>query len=372
MNRILKIGMDVHSTNYTLCVVEPQLEGDPIYLYEIQVAPDYRNIINVMQKLEKQFEGDKLHITCGYEAGCLGYTLHRQLKSANVDCVILAPSTMEVPGGKRIKTDKRDAELIAKCLANGGYQAVHVPTTEDEDVRDYIRMRDDQHGLLKLTKQQINAFCLRHGYKYTRTKWTGEHLKWLEALSLSELQREILDEYLLTYNRLNEKLIRLDARIEELADRDTYKENVGKLGCFLGIKTKEALSLIVETGDFKRFAKGNAYSAYIGLTPGENSSSDNVRRLSITKAGNKHARTILVEAAQSICRGRIGAKSKALTARQRGKDPAVIAYADKANERMRRRYYRMINRGMQRNVAVVGVARELACFIWGMMTENIA
>ena len=372
MNRILKIGMDVHSTNYTLCVAEPKLEGEPDYLYEVEVEPDYLNIIKVIANLRKKYKDDTLHITCGYEAGCLGYTLYHQLDNVGVKCVILAPSTMEMPVGKYLKTDKRDARGIAKCLANGGYCAVHVPTAQDEDIRDYLRMRDDHKKQQKITKQTINAFCLRHGFKFPQTKWTGAHLKWLKELPLSEQQRQTLDEYLLTYNWFVDKISRLDARIEELAAQKEYVEKVSKLSCFIGIKTQEALSVIVETGDFARFAKGNIYSAFIGLTPGEHSSSTDVNRLSITKAGNKHIRTVLVEAAQCICRGRVGAKSKDLVARQRGNDPSVIAYADKANERLRRKYYRMLYKGKPRNVAVTAVARELACFTWGIMTDNIA
>lgn len=371
MNRILKIGMDVHSTNFTICVVEPRLEGDPDLLYEVQVEPDCRNILQVIEKLKKKYKDDQLSITCGYEAGCLGFTLYHELDNHGVRCVILAPSTMEMPGGKRIKTDKRDAYVIAKCLANGGYRAVNVPTDKDEDVRDYLRMRDDHRDLLKVVKQQIGAICLRNGQKYSKTRWTGNHLKWLKELNLSKIDRETLNEYMFTYQYLAEKLERLDARIEEFASEEEYIDKVKKLRCYIGIKTYSALALIVETGDFQRFAKGNIYSHYLGLTPGEDSSSDKVKRTGITKAGNKHARTILTEAAQCICRGGIGRKSKALIERQKGNDPAVIAYADKANERLRRKYHRMIYRGHHRNVVVTAIARELACFIWGMMTDNI-
>ena len=371
MNRILKIGMDVHSTNYTLCIVEPRLEGDPEFLFEVQVDPDYHNIIQVISNLKKKYNKDTLHITCGYEAGCLGYTLYHELDKAGVKCIVLAPSTMEMPGGKRIKTDKRDAWLIAKCLANGGYSAVHIPTANDEDVRDYIRMRDDHKEQQKEIKQRINAYCLRHGYKYTKNKWTGNHIKWLKELPLNKFQREILNEYLLTYENISDKIDRIDKRITEIAEQEEYRDKTMKLRCFIGIKNREALSLIVEAGDYSRFAKGNIYSSFIGLTPGENSSSTDINRLGITKAGNKHVRTILVEAAQGICKGRIGAKSKDLVARQKGNSPEVIAYADKANERMRRKYYKMIYKGKQRNVVVTAVARELACFVWGMMTNHI-
>ena len=151
-----------------------------------------------------------------------------------------------------------------------------------------------------------------------------------------------------------------------------YVEKVKALRCFVGIETHTALSLVVETGDFQRFAKGNIYAAYLGLAPGEHSSSTDIKHLGITKAGNSHLRRLLTEAAGGICKGVIGHKSKALRARQEGNSAEIIAYADKANVRLRSRYYHYIRRGKKRNVAVAAVARELACFIWGMMTGNIS
>ena len=94
-----------------------------------------------------------------------------------------------------------------------------------------------------------------------------------------------------------------------------------------------------------RFAKGNIFAASLGLAPGEHSSGSGVHRLGITKAGNTHLRTLLIEAASGICKGAIGHKSKALKARQAGQDSEVIAYADKANTRLRSKYYRMVRRG---------------------------
>ena len=262
--------------------------------------------------------------------------------------------------------------MIAKCLADANYSAVHLPLPEDEEVRDYVRMRDDNKDILKKTKQFINSLCLRYGYKYTAGKWTRAHRKWLNDLTLSDLVRETLNEYLLSYDRLVSDIGRYDARIEELAARKAYAGHVKKLRCFLGIETKAALSLIVETGDFHRFSKGTKYAAFLGLVPGEHSSGDDVNHLSITKAGNSNLRKQLIESAQTICKGMVGHKSKALTARQKGNSVEVIAYADKANERLRRKYYRLIRHGKPRNVAVTAVARELASFIWGMMTDNIS
>ena len=372
MNRIIKIGMDVHSTNYTLCAMEPTIGAEDRIFGEVQVAPDYKEIISFIASLKKKLGlGNDYSIECGYEAGCLGYTLYHQLTAAGIKCVILAPTTMLTQQGKRVKTDKRDAYLIAQCLCYGGYHPVYIPTGKDDSVKEYLRMRDDHKIALKKLKQQINAFVLRHGYQYVGTKWTIRHITWLKKLQLDPIYRETLNEYMASYDEQEAKVERFDKRIEEIASEACYKDNVKKLGCLLGMRTHTALSLIVETGDFARFAKGNIYGAFLGMAPGEHSSSTNLNRLSISKAGNSHLRRLLVEASKGLCKGVVGYKSKELRSRQKGQPTEVIAYADKANIRLRSKYYKMIRHGKKKNVAVAAVARELACFVWGMMTGNI-
>ena len=370
MNSILYVGMDVHTTNYTICTYEP--ETDRISR-QVQVEPDYKLIKKYVDRL-KQEMGKSRKVICGYEAGCLGYSLYRQLTDMGLDCVILAPTTMTRPVSYPFKNDRRDAVSVARCLATNGYKAVYVPTPEDEAVKEYIRMRDDHSTDLKRTKQQILAFCTRNGKRFTEGKnyWTQKHLTWLRTLDMgSRQQNETLQEYMETYYWLDAKLKRLDRRIEEIAEQEEYAERVKKLRCFLGIKSHSALAMIAEVGDFQRFPKAERFAAYLGLVPGENSSSVKQRYLGITKAGNKHLRRLLTEAAQCYNRGAAGYKSKLLLERQRGNTPEVIRYADKANDRLRRKYARMMYAGKNHNVAVTAIARELACFIWGMMTDHI-
>ena len=370
-NTTVYVGMDVHKESFTLCAYTLEKEKGS---YSRRTPADYKEVLKYLEFLRTVYGNDTIFV-CGYEAGCLGYTLYHQLTDHHVDCVILAPTTMlEQRGKKRIKTDKRDAEIIGKCLAQHNYSPVHVPTASDEEVKEFLRMRDDHKLALKKVKQQILAFCLRHNYRYDgNSHWTAAHINWLKSLTPEALYKEILDEYLLTYTTLSDKLERLDKRIEELAAKDEYKEAVRKLCCFIGVKTHTALSVIVEVGDFKRFASAEKFASYIGLVPGEDSSGDSQTRLGITKAGNRHVRMLLTEASQCYSRGQIGYKSKALKARQDGNTPQVIAYADKANERLRRRYYKMVlSKCKKHNVAKTAIARELACFMWGMMTDNIA
>jgi transposase len=195
----------------------------------------------------------------------------------------------------------------------------------------------------------------------------------LKSLRFGGVLQESLDEYLFKYEYLTDKLKRLEHRIEELASAERYRENVKKLSCLIGVKTYTALSLLVEIGDFKRFAKAEKLAGFLGLVPGEDSSGERQRRGGITKAGNSHVRKLLVEAAQSYTRGSIGHKSINLKRRQNGNAPQVIAYADKANERLRRKFYRMtLKHNINRNVAATAIARELACFMWGLMTDKVA
>ena len=366
------VGIDAHKEKFSLASYTNE---DEIAKYPRNVDAHHSKVISYIESLRFHY-GDDVQFICGYEAGCLGYTLYHDLTAHNVKCVIMAPTTMAVAKGrKRIKTDKRDAAMIAQCLAHHEYRAVHVPTKNDEQVKEYIRMRDDHKLALKKVKQQILAFCLRHGIRYDGTKnhWTQTHIFWLHSLKLEGLYAETLEEYLIEFEYLVGKIQRIDERIEELAEDEEYRDKVRKLKCFIGIKTQTALSVIVETGDFNRFADAQQYSSFIGLVPGENSSGGDQKRLGITKAGNSHVRTLLIEAAQCYSRGPVGRKSRLITARQNGNPPAVIAYADKANDRLRRRYHRLVlKNGKNTNVAKAAIARELACYIWGMMTDNIA
>ena len=368
MKSIIYVGMDVHKASFTLsCFSIATQETFATVKTEPTALAVKRYLDGVRLSRSEECE-----FVCGYEAGCLGYTLYHQLTAKGIRCVIMAPTTI-LRNGKRVKTDRIDAENLARCLAYGGYKSVYIPTAQDEAVRDYLRMRDDHKLMLKRLKQQINAFCLRHDQIYPgRSKWTQAHLRWLNKLEFDGYLQDAFDEYMITYHELSDKIDRIEDQIEQLANLEEYREKVKKLICFKGIKTHTALSLIVETGDFNRFESAERYASYIGLVPGEHTSSEDQNRLGITKAGNRHMRLLFVEAAQSYDRGAPGQKSKALKARQNGASPQVIAYADKAGVRLRKKFIHMEFHSKKHNVATTAIARELACFVWGMMTDNIA
>jgi transposase len=196
-------------------------------------------------------------------------------------------------------------------------------------------------------------------------------MKWLQHLEFDNpVAQETFDEYVIQLNEANARLKRYDERIEKWADLPRYAEKVARLTCFCGIKTHVALATIAEVSDFNRFPNANRFASYLGLVPGEYSSGNNINRLGITKQGNSHIRKLLTEAAQCYARALPGRPSAELLKRQRGNDPKVISYANKGNERLKRKY-RSIAARKPRPLAVIATARELACFIWGMMTDHL-
>lgn len=374
MNRIVYIGMDVHTSNYTLCSLDPGygVKKDN-YFAEVQFTNNFvTNVVNYVSNLKKKMKD--CEFVCGYEAGCLGYSTYKDLTKAGIKCVIMAPSTMAVQkGGKKVKNDRRDARVIAQCLAYQTYKEVYVLSEHDEAVRGYLRMRDSHNKALKRIKQQIIAFCTGHGlFSPTKSNWTVAHLKWLKGLKFNDpVEQEIINEYLSSYTYLCDKIKAMDVRIEVLASEKQYCENVKKLRCIKGIETNVALTLLAEIGDFNRFSKPTDFASYLGLIPGEQSSGDKVRGTGITKAGNSTLRRKLTESAKGYWRGRIGMKSATFKKFEKELPKEVTEYALKANTRLQRKFFNMTHvKGKNMNVAASACAREMACFVWGLITNH--
>ena len=237
MNTIAYIGMDVHTTNYTLCGFTAE---NDIPFGRATINPEMKELEKYLHNLHER--RGFTHFICGYEAGCLGYSLYHSImghkwKGFSVECLIIAPTTIPVPKGIRIKTDWRDAQLIGQTMVHGTCSYVYIPDQNDESVKEYIRMRNDTQTQLKATKQQISAMCTRQGHHYSgKSLWTQAHLEWLKKLTFpNTLFRETLDEYLFTYTQQSERLARFDKRIEEMAQTERYNSRVKALSCLKGI-----------------------------------------------------------------------------------------------------------------------------------------
>jgi transposase len=363
MDRIQFVGLDVHKDTIDASVVG---KDSAIPELEKRIANSPTVIKRLIGDLKRRGS-----LVAAYEAGCMGFELQRMLSGMGVECHVIAPGKMPRRAADRVKTDRRDARTIGRLLRQGELEPIRVPTPEEEATRDYLRARDDLKLDLGRSKQRLMKFLLRHGYIYKGGGyWTKAFAAWLTSLRLPHpLLTQTFEDYRLKVASVKEELREMDQRIEQLALQPQYAPAVGRLRCFRGINYLTALALICEVGEFKRFPSAQSFMAYLGLVPCEQSSGSHRWQGGITKAGNRYLRRLLIEAAWHYrCKPGVGQR---LRERRQGQSAELIVYADKAMRRLHQKYLRILMRGKMSKQAVTAVARELAGFIWGAMTDRI-
>jgi transposase len=297
--------------------------------------------------------------------GPTGYRLVRACADARISCVVAAPSRIRSTAD-RVKTDRRDAERLARLLRLGEIIPVRVPEPEEEAARDLVRAREDARGDLMRARHRLSKLLLRHGAVYDGTAWTRAHDAWLRRQRFQGGPLAIVfDE---CYSRMLDAKTRrdaLDQAIAELAATEPYADVVGRLVCLRGVSTLTAFALTVELGDWSRF-RPESLGPFLGLTPSEHSSGERRRQGAITKTGNSHARRLLVEAAWH--QRRPPRLSVTLERRRTGKPLAVRAQAERSARRLLGRWHALKARGKPRSIVVVAVARELAGHCWAIAT----
>jgi transposase len=359
MKEVYYVGLDVHKDSIQMAVLDSRGK-EPL----VAKGLPNRTTRVVKELAEYQKKGD---VQIAYEAGCLGYTLYRELLGFGFDCRVIPPNTVFHGGDGQVKTDNRDAVDIAWMLRRNEGESIAIPTKEDEATRDVIRCRGDLQENLKSMKQRLLKFLLRKGVNYeTERYWTGKHYQWLSGVKFEDgMEQLTLEEYLEEVRRLEEKIGRLDKKIEEVAKGERYREQVQKFRAFRGIDYLTALSLVCEVGDFTRFPSAEAFMSYLGLVPSEYSSGKKRKQGGITKSGNGYLRKLLTESSWHYARP--NQVSKRLEQRREGTDERTIGYADKAMKRLHEKYTRLVFKGKTKQKAITAVARELAGFIWGVM-----
>lgn len=374
MESIIYVGMDVHKDSYSLCCYDPKRD---LFFSEMQIKSETKNVVKYLEHVLKMNDGAVT--LCGYEAGPTGFRLCRELQKKGFACVVMAPTSIAKSAKDRlVKTDRADAKMLAKVLAAKQYKEVALPTEHIESIKEIVRLRVNVHKACKRAKQNLLSFLLNQGFHYpdggSSRYWTKSFFEWLKTINFaSDYLRYCFEEYLSEVTRQIQRLSQMDKKLKELEDDKEIADGVSKLRCVCGIDTIVAVGLVAEVGDFKRFSTAEKFASYTGLCPGRHSSGLSDRSGGITKQGNRHLRKLLVEAAKSVKRAAPrGKKSKRLIARQEGSPAEIINYADKAGKRIRNKMERLERRGVSYNKATAACARELACFVWGMMTENIA
>lgn len=357
------VGLDVHADTIAVAIAEGR--GEARSLGTIPNRPD------PIRKLIRRLEPLSTLRVC-YEAGPTGYALYWQLVGLGVKCEVVAPTLVPVKAGDRVKTDRRDAEKLARSYRSGDLTPVWVPDAAHEALRDVVRAREAAKKDQLRAKHRLGKFLLRHGRRPPEaTKaWTGKFWAWLDSVRFEYAAQEAtLFDYRTEVERAADRLKRLEKAIDEavLDAPAQMKAVIDALQALRGIAKITATTVVTEVGNFSRFVRPKLLMGYGGIVPSEHSSGDSKRRGAITKTGNAHLRRVLLEAAWAYQhRPRLGGELKK---RQQGVSERVRDISWKAQQRLHSRYWRLTSRGKLPAKAITAVARELVGFIWAVGVE---
>ncbi len=361
------IGLDVHKETIAIAYTHSRSRDKATYFGQCGGSNDA--LVRNLKKLAKELGVAFKDLKVCYEAGPTGFVLARRLIQLGVDCIICSPSKSERKPGDLIKTDKRDAIKLAKEFRNGDLTAVRIPPSLDEAVRDVCRARTDAVDDLKRSKQRLKSFLLRNGYNYKgKADWGPSHMGYLRDLAMpNEALKIVIEEYVQAIDSAQNRVDRFKAHLKSLLEHWEWKPVVKALMACKGFQEVAAMTVISELGDLRRFAHPRQLMAFVGLVPSEHSSGGKRRQGSITKCGNTHARWMLVEAAQHA--RRTPKVSGELTFRQQGQPQQVKELSWRMQNRLHKKYVRLMIRGKQESKCIVAVAREMLGFIWELQNK---
>jgi len=363
MKNVRFIGLDVHAETIAVAVAEPG--GEVRSLGSIpNRAESVRRLVGKLGKPER--------LRVCYEAGPTGYVLYWQLSELGVHCDVVAPTLVPVKAGDRVKTDRRDAEKLARCYRAGDLTAVWVPDAAHEALRDLVRARLAGKRDQLRARHRLGKFLLRQGRRAPEgmRAWTGKYLAWVKQQRFEQpAQEATLLDYLHEVEHVAERIVRLERAIDAAMESmpESLQAVIAGLQCLRGVAKVSAVTVVSELGQLSRFEHARQLMGYAGIVSREHSSGERISRGSISKAGNAHLRRIVTEAAWSY-RHR-PALGNALKARQAGCSEAVKAIAWRAQHRLHERYRALTGRGKNKQKVITAVARELLGFIWAIGCE---
>ena len=317
-------------------------------------------------RLIKRLKSLPGQVRCVYEAGINGYHLQRVLSRSKILCDVAAPSLTPRRSGNRVKTDPRDAKDLAKLYRAGELTSIVIPGEKQENLRDLIRAREDAMEDQQRARHRLDRFLVRRGLRYWSGKaWTAGHLKWIKEICFDDPHAQmVLEEYRMALDEETERMRHFEELVLNAAKAPEYQKLVGYLVGLRGIKELTAMTIIAEAIDLRRFHDARALMDAVGVVGSEYSSGTQERRGGITKTGNAHLRRVVIESSWHY--RHTPTAGKALKKRRAGLPAEVLEIVGKADRRLNKRYWHLVNKGKNTRTAVVAVARELLGFIWAI------
>lgn len=359
MNKVIHyLGLDVHKESIAVSIA-------PQNSTEVRRYGIIGGTLDAVDNLIKKLSQPNVQLRLAYEAGPCGFVLCRHLRHKGLHCEVVAPSLIPKKASDRVKTDRRDADQLARLYRAGELTPIHVPDQEDEAIRDLVRARFCTMTDQRQARNRLKGFLLRLGFRYTgKSSWTDAHKRYLAGLIMPQPAQQIaFQEYLHAINDATIRLARLTQAVEDALPGWKWDPVVRALMCLRGVQVLTAMTLVAEVGDFSRFEDPRPLMHFFGLTPSEHSSSDKRVQGGITRCGNAHCRRVLTEAAWQY---RLTPKvSAAIQQRQEGQSQEVRMIAWQAQQRLHKRFKQLAAR-KKSVVAATAVARELAGFVWAI------
>lgn len=367
MSKLQFVGLDVHAETIAVAVAETGGE-----VRSLGVIP---NRLESVRKLVHKL-GPVQHLRVCYEAGPTGYVLYWQLTQLGVECQVIAPSLVPTKAGDRVKTDRRDAEKLARCHRAGELTAVWVPDAAHEALRDLVRAREAAKKDQLKARHRLGKFLLRHGHRRPDgvTAWTKKHREWIKShVRFTEAALEAtLADYLEEVDHVGGRIVKLEKAIEAAISEapPEIRAVVEALQALRGVGQMVAVSIVAEVGSLSRFPTAPDLMGYSGLVPSEHTTGNRVQRGGITKTGNGHLRRVIGEAAWAYQHrpnviGFLLRRQKNLAISEEAKK---IAW--KAQQRLHKRYKALAARDKNKNQIVTAIGRELLGFVWAIGIET--
>ncbi len=326
------VGLDVHKNKWSVCIIHQD------EVIENHTIPGEFKALRPLLSKYKSFQ-----IFSAYEAGFLGYYLHRYLQKENINNIIVSPNKIPTEVGNYVKTDKRDAKKIAFSLSKGLIKSIFIPSEELIDLRQILRAREKVVRAKVQAINRIKMLLLKHEIKFSKSGITKQRIKELKELDLPENTKFALEQYIEQLELYNKQATQLASRSHSMVMKSKHVNAYKIINTIPGLGPIVSSMLCFEIGDFKRFSSGKKLASYIGITPREFSSGEHVYKGRITGQGNPVLRSYLIESSWFLI----------------GKDPVMKEY-----------YNRIKSNSGSGKKAIVAVARKLINRIHSIVINN--